>query len=99
MEEENKCFEIRDKLDPYETWKGFGVFSGWEWNVLKKYQIDDMAPSAKYKCFIKNGISPDGEISDVPVWEIKKYGILLNRKPTIVLDLEDIDIMIPPFPF
>lgn len=98
-EEKNECSKLRPKDNPYETWKGFGFFKDWEWRVLKKYQIDDLAPGAKYRCFVISPTSPKGKIEDFPVWEIKKYGIMQDRKPTIVIDLEDIDIMIPPFPF
>ena len=99
MKEENPCFKTRKKDDPYEIWKGFGVFNGWEWHVLKKYQVDDLSPGAKYKCFVVGPSKPKGMILDVDVWEIKKYGMMQNRKPTIVIDLDDIDIVIPPFPF
>ena len=66
----NTCLKTRDKSDPYEVWSNFG---GWEWRVLKKWQIDDNKPYARWFCFVTSPFCPEGEYGDVYAEEIKRY--------------------------
>lgn len=64
----NPCGKTRKANDPYEIWTG----NGWEWHVLKKWQIDDAKPYARWFCLVKSPFVPDGEMGDVYVSEIKQ---------------------------
>lgn len=62
----NPCAKTRPSGDPYEIWQG----NGWEWRVLKKYQLDDHKPYARWFCLVSSPFVPDGELGDVYVSEI-----------------------------
>ena len=66
----NECAKMRDKNNPYEIWQG----GGWTWEVLKKYQREDLEAKNEYARWFCNVISPycpDGEMGDVYVRDIK----------------------------
>ncbi len=64
----NECLKTRDKNNPYEVWKSL---DGWTWAVLKKYQIDDNKPYARWFCFVTSPFCPYGELGDTYVRDIK----------------------------
>jgi hypothetical protein len=45
----NQCLKTRPINNPYEVWRSRD--GQWEWKVLKKYQIDDNAPFARWRVF------------------------------------------------
>lgn len=55
----NPCAKTRTKDNPYEVWK-----------VLKKWQIDDYKPFARWFCFVTSPFCPEGEYGDVYVKDI-----------------------------
>lgn len=60
------------KLDKaYEIWSNSPILPGWTWYVLKKWQIDDNKPFARWFCCVKTPIVPEGEYGDVYVKDIK----------------------------
>lgn len=63
----NPCAKTRPKDDPYEIWEG----NGWTWKVLKKWQVNDDKPFARWFCFVTSPFCPEGEMGDVYVSEIK----------------------------
>ena len=63
----NLCGKTRPVSNPYETWKA----NGWMWKVLKKWQVDDAKPYARWFCMVSSPMCPDGEMGDVYVAEIK----------------------------
>ena len=63
----NPCAKTRDVNNPYEIWKA----GDWEWHVLKKWQVDDNKPYARWFCLVKSPFVPEGEMGDVYVSEIK----------------------------
>jgi hypothetical protein len=63
----NLCGKTRSVDNPYEVWKSR---DGWTWNVLKKWQVHDDAPYARWFCFVTSPFCPDGEYGDVYVKEI-----------------------------
>lgn len=63
----NPCAKTRKAEDPYEIWQGP---NGWEWRVLKKWQIDDHKPYARWFCLVKSPFVPDGELGDVYAAEV-----------------------------
>jgi len=65
----NPCGKMRDKNNPYEVWQSFD--GSWTWNVLKKWQIDDDKPYARWFCNVVTPICPTGEMGDVYVASIK----------------------------
>lgn len=77
--EKNLCEKVRKPENPYETWIGFGIDAGKTYRVLKKYQIDDFAPGAKYYCFVDGPSDAKGKFMDVVVWDIKKYAYKRNE--------------------
>lgn len=57
----------RDKA--YEVWQSHD--GSWTWYVLKKHQIDDNKPQARWFCDVVTPYVPQGEMGDVYVQEIK----------------------------
>jgi len=43
----------------------------WTWYVLKKWQKNDNKPNARWFCDVVSPFTPDGEMGDVYVSEIK----------------------------
>ena len=71
----NLCAKTRKQNNPYEIW----VRADWEWRVLKKWQIDDDKPAARWFCAVKSNLTYGSfELGDVYVADIKKYGTKLN---------------------
>ena len=66
----NLCGKTRPVDNPYEVWKSR---DGWTWSVLKKWQVHDDAPYARWFCFVTSPFCPDGEYGDTYVAEIKRY--------------------------
>lgn len=57
---------------PYEIW----VDGDWEWRVLKKWQVDDDKPFAKWFCGVKSPYTyGDYALGDVYVSGIKEAAI------------------------
>ena len=65
--EKNLCGKTRSKDNPYEVWTN----GSWRWAVLKKWQVDDNKPYARWFCFVTSPMCPEGEMGDVYVSEIK----------------------------
>lgn len=63
----NLCAKTRSVNDPYEIWRNG---SGWIWKVLKKYQLDDNKPYARWFCMVHSPFVPSGEMGDVYVKDI-----------------------------
>lgn len=64
----NECAKMRKKNNPYEVWQA----GNWLWYVLKKWQVNDDAPYARWLCFVVTPMCPDGEMGDVYASEIKR---------------------------
>ena len=47
----NLFAKLRKVDNPYEVW---ATDDGWEWRVLKKYQVDDDKPFARWFCAVKS---------------------------------------------
>jgi hypothetical protein len=70
----NECNKERDKDNPYEIWKS--VDGTWEWRVLKKWQMDDDKPFARWFCAVKSPMTYGGfDIGDVYVKDIRENAI------------------------
>lgn len=67
----NPCAKTRPVSDPYEVWETPN--QSWRWTVLKKWQIDDDKPYARWFCFVTSPYVPEGEYGDVYVSEIKAH--------------------------
>ena len=67
----NPYAKTRPRGRPYETWTSRD--GTWKWNVLKKWQVDDDKPYAKWFCDVVTPIMPEGEMGDVYVAEIKRH--------------------------
>ena len=52
----------------HEIWQSL---DGWTWYVLKKWQKNDNKPNARWFCDVLSPFTPDGEMGDVYVSEIK----------------------------
>jgi hypothetical protein len=76
----NKCLKTRPFDNPYEIWKGTAMMTGgellnFEWRVLKKWQIDDDKPYARWFCAVKTEATfGEWEYGDEYVANIKAYG-------------------------
>jgi len=70
----NECLKERKVDNPYEIWKHEDA--GWEWRVLKKWQVDDDKPYARWFCAVKSPMTYDSwEYGDVYVKEIKEQAV------------------------
>lgn len=74
----NPCAKTRPKDQPYEIWQT--PDGQWQWHVLKKWQVDDNKPYARWFCLVKSPIVPEGEMGDVYVKEIKQYATRIFPK-------------------
>ena len=72
----NTQAKTRKQGNPYEVWQG----NGWKWEVLKRWQIDDNKPYARWFCFVTSPLCPDGEYGDVYVKDIKQYASCTYRE-------------------
>lgn len=72
----NPCAKSRPKDKPYEVWKSLD--EKWQWHVLKKWQVDDDKPYARWFCLVKSPYMPEGELGDVYVKEIKAHATLIQ---------------------
>jgi hypothetical protein len=66
----NPCAKTRDKDNPYEIWRSTNG-EGWEWRVLKKYQVDDSKPYARWLCAVRSPFTYGGyDIGDCYVQDV-----------------------------
>lgn len=70
----NLCAKTRPANNPYEVWTA----GTWSWSVLKKYK----APAAEAKdqfarwfCFVKSPMCPEGELGDTYVRDITSVAV------------------------
>ena len=72
----NVCAKTRPVDNPYEVWKDYR--HGWTWKVLKKWQVDDNKPYARWFCAVYSPYLPtsdDYELSDCYAKDIKDHAI------------------------
>ena len=62
-----------DREHAYEVWKT--PDGSWTWYVLKKWQVDDDKPNARWFCNVTSPFVPEGETGDVYVKEIKQFAV------------------------
>ncbi len=75
----NPCGKMREPDNPYEIWES--ADGTWKWYVLKKWQIDDDKPYARWFCLVKTPFVPEGEMRDVYVAEIKNNARMTYQDP------------------
>jgi hypothetical protein len=78
----NPMGKMRPRNNPYEVWTSFD--GTWVWKVLKKWQVDDDKPYARWFCDVVSPIVPEGEMGDVYVSEIKQHATRTYIDPTLV---------------
>jgi hypothetical protein len=71
----NLCAKTRPKDNPYEVYKNG---HGWTWRILKKWQVDDKKPYARWFCFVTSPYCPSGEYGDVYVREITDNAVRVS---------------------
>ena len=79
----NLCAKTRPKDKPYEVWQS--PDGQWTWNVLKKWQVDDKKPFARWFCFVTSPFCPGGEYGDTYVCDIQAQARRVAIDPEIVL--------------
>lgn len=66
----NKCLKSRPLDNPYAIYIS-NLLPDWEWRVLKKWQVDDNKPYARWFCAVKSPMTyGEWEYGDVYVSEI-----------------------------
>lgn len=65
----NLCSKTVKRENAYEIWQS--ADGSWTWYVLKKWQIEDDKPYARWYCCVISPFVPEGEYGDVYVMEIK----------------------------
>ena len=79
----NPYGKMRKRDNPYEVW---ATSDGtWKWYVLKKWQLDDNKPYARWFCLVTSPIVPEGEYGDVYVSEIKQNARKVFEDPSVKL--------------
>lgn len=69
---------MRKVENPYEIWRSRN--GGWEWRVLKKWQIDDNKPYARWFCAVMSPFTFGRfEMGDVYVKDIKENAIEVKK--------------------
>jgi hypothetical protein len=67
----NECNKERKKENPYEIWVSFN--GEWTWRVLKKWQVDDTEPYARWFCAVRSPYTFGSfDLGDTYVKEIMK---------------------------
>lgn len=75
----NECLKERKVNNPYEIWTL--PDGSWEWRVLKKWQVDDDEPYARWFCAVRSPMTyGQWEYGDVYVSEIKHYAFKMKKK-------------------
>jgi hypothetical protein len=75
----NECLKERKVDDPYEVWMSRD--RTWEWRVLKKCQVDDNKPYARWMCAVKSPFTYGSwEYGDVYVKDIKDNAFKVTSK-------------------
>jgi len=70
VKKKNLFLKERKKENPYEIWVSFD--GSWTWRVLKKWQVDDNKPYARWFCAVKSPFTYGSfDLGDVYVNEIK----------------------------
>lgn len=90
----NTFAKSRPKENPYEIWRSCPHFppcpvddsniagGDWEWHVLKKWQIKDDKPYARWFCLVKSPyVYPSFDMGDTYVSEIKTHAELIKVNP------------------
>lgn len=72
----NPAAKMRPADQPYEIWRSADGL--WEWRVLKKWQVDDDKPFARWFCQVTSPMSPYGDLGDVYVAEIKDNAVRVS---------------------
>lgn len=57
------------QLKVIEVWQSYD--GAWTWEVLRKYGKNDDKPYARWFCRVKSPFTPNGELGDVYVADIK----------------------------
>ncbi len=79
----NLCAKTRPVDNPYEIWQSRD--GAWTWKVLKKWQVDDNKPFARWLCHVTSPFCPEGEYGDTYVKDIKAQARCVATDPEIVL--------------
>ena len=75
----NQCLKIRDKDNPYEVWTT--PDGSWEWRVLKKWQVDDDKPYARWFCAVKSPYTFGSfDLGDTYVKDIKENAVKVEAE-------------------
>lgn len=64
----NEFAKTRKVNDPYEIYRSN---DGWEWRVLKKWQIDDSKPYARWFCAVKSPFTSGYDMGDTYVTDVQ----------------------------
>ncbi len=77
--EKNLCGKRRELANPYEVWRGTGIFEGWEWRVLKKYQTPNKEkenPYARWLCAVRSPSTQGGwDMGDVYIKDVVNHAV------------------------
>ena len=77
----NLFAKTRKVNDPYEIYRA----GGWEWRVLKKWQIDDNKPYARWFCAVKSPFTEPGyDMGDTYVSEILSVAQKVEFDPNTI---------------
>lgn len=76
----NPCAKRRTQDEPYEVWRT--PDGTWEWRVLKKYQMDDAKPGARWFCAVRSPHTfDDWELGDTYVRDVKVRAVRVDAQP------------------
>ena len=72
----NKCLKTVSRGLAYEVWQTRD--GSWTWYCLKKWQADDDQPYARWFCEVVSPMTPEGELGDTYVKDIKQNAVRIK---------------------
>lgn len=72
----NLCAKTVTKENAYEVWSTLD--GSWKWYVLKKYQADDNKPGARWFTLVESPYTPNGELGDSYVQDVKENAMRIK---------------------
>lgn len=77
----NEAAKTRPLANPYEVWQTpyRSKEETWEWRVLKKWQVDDDKPFARWFTAVRSPMTYGGwEYGDTYVKDVKQYAVRVD---------------------
>lgn len=82
MPARNPYVKRRPTQEPYEVWKND---KGWTWFVLKKFDLDDSAPDARWLCLVVTPFAHGGKLEEVLAQDVRAQARMTYQDRSVLL--------------